>query len=120
MSWAIALTRLWVIIWDMCELCPLLAQADMTFCAAYVRFQLRHCGPARLQRRRSKNDLSGISLPKAATTGPRPGDGIRGSRRGRPYRAAARQSHLVVPVAQRHTVPAAAGPLHCAGPNRNG
>src|SRR5262249_35453074 len=28
--------------------------------------------------------------------------------------------HLVVPVAQRHTAPAAAGPLHCAGPNRNG
>src|SRR5262249_14606991 len=35
--------------------------------------QLRNCGPARSQRRRSKNDLGGISLPKAATTGPRPG-----------------------------------------------
>ena len=36
--------------------------------------------------RRSEHDLCGISVPKAAATGPRQRDGIRGSGRGRPHR----------------------------------
>src|SRR5262249_32851092 len=50
---------------------------------------------------RSEQDLCGISLSKAAAAGPRPRDGVCGGGRGRPHSAAARQSHLVVPLAQR-------------------
>src|SRR5438046_8635682 len=64
------------------------------------------------KRRRRPHDLCGISVPKAAAAGPRQRDGVRGGGRGRPHRAAARQSHLVVPLAQRVAAPAATRPLH--------
>src|SRR5215813_4057562 len=71
MSWAIGLTRLCVIIWDMCELCPLLAQADMAFCAAYVRFreQSRHAAWPTLDLRPTRIPpvLSSFSLAKSST-----------------------------------------------------
>src|SRR5215510_733208 len=63
---------------------------------------------------RSEQDLCGISVPKAAAAGPRPRDGVRRGGRGRPHRAAARQSHLVVPLAQRVAAPAAA---RCIAPD---
>ncbi|MFD0507678.1 haloalkane dehalogenase [Streptomyces chiangmaiensis] len=53
-----------------------------------------------------------MSISKAAAEGPRPRDGVRGGGRGRPHRAAARQSHLVVPLAQCVAASAVAGPLH--------
>src|SRR6476646_7213729 len=67
-----------------------------------------------------EQDLRGISVPKAAAAGPRPRDGIRGGGSGRSHRAAARQSHLVVPLAQRDAAPAATGPLHRPRPDRHG
>jgi len=59
------------------------------------------CGlkPEKGLRRRSEHDLCGISIPKAAAAGPRPPDGLRGGGRGRPHRASARESHLIVPLA---------------------
>src|SRR5258708_24530222 len=71
------------------------------------------------ERRRSQHDLCGISVPKAAAAGPGPGDGVRGGGRGRPHRAAARQSYLVVPLAQRVAAPAATRPLHRPRPDRH-
>src|SRR5262245_47037 len=68
----------------------------------------------------SEHDLCDISIPKAAAAGPRQRDGVRGGGRGRPHRAAARQSHLVVPLAQRVAAPAATRPLHRPGPDRHG
>src|SRR6516165_4758225 len=41
----------------------------------------------------SEQDLCGISVQKAAAAGPWPRDGVRGGGKGRPHRAAARQSH---------------------------
>src|SRR5678816_4290806 len=70
------------------------------------------------ERRKSQHDLCGISLPKAAAADPWQRDGVRGGGRGRPHRAAARQSHLVVPVAQRVAAPAATRPLHRPRPDR--
>src|SRR5262249_18186875 len=66
----------------------------------------------------SEHDLCSISVPKKAAAGPWPRDGIRGGGRGRPHRAAARQSHLVVPLAQRVAAPAPTRPLHAPRPNR--
>src|SRR5262249_26100516 len=60
----------------------------------------------------SEHDLCSISVPKKVAAGLWPRDGIRGGGRGRPHRAAARQSHLVVPLAQRVAAPAATRPLH--------
>src|SRR5580704_11857849 len=72
------------------------------------------------QERRTQHDLCGIPVPKAAAAGPRPRDGVRGGGDGRPHRAAARQSHLVVPLAQRVAVPAATRPLHRPRSDRYG
>src|SRR5215468_2760382 len=71
------------------------------------------------ERRRSQHDLCGISVQKAAAAGPRQGDGVRGGGRGRSHRAAARQSHLVVPLAQRVAALAATRPLHRPRPDRH-
>src|SRR6516162_3325881 len=70
--------------------------------------------------RRNEHDLCDISLPKATAAGPRQRDGVRGGRGGRLYRAAARQSHLVVSLAQRVTALAATRPLHRSRPDRHG
>src|SRR6266446_4119610 len=67
-----------------------------------------------------EHDLRGISVPKTAAAGPRPRDGVRGGGTGRPHRAVARQSHLVVPLAQRVAAPAATRPLHRPRPDRHG
>src|SRR5215469_14575106 len=75
---------------------------------------------ARLNERRNEHDLCGISVPKAAAAGPWQRDGVRGDGGGRPYRAAARQSHLVVSLAQRLAAPAATRPLHRSRPDRHG
>ena len=45
-----------------------------------------------------EHDPRSISVPKAAAAGPWPCNGVRGGRRGRLYRADARQRHLVVSV----------------------
>src|SRR5262245_28198367 len=68
----------------------------------------------------SEPDLCCFSVPKKAAAGPRQGDGVRGGGKGRPDRAAARQSHLVVPLAQRVAALAAARPLHRPRPDRHG
>src|SRR5262249_43643503 len=65
-----------------------------------------------------EQDLCGISVPKAAAAGSRPRDGVRRGGKGRPHRAAARQSPLVVPLAHRVTTSAATRPLHRPRPDR--
>src|SRR5262249_26210221 len=64
-----------------------------------------------------EHDLRGISVPKTAAAGPRPRDGVRRGGTGRPHRAVARQSHLIVPLAQRAALRAATRPLHRARPD---
>src|SRR5215470_9296305 len=66
------------------------------------------------ERKRRHRDLCDISVPKEAAAGPRQRDGVRGGGRGRPHRAAARQSYVVVSMAERVAAPAATGPLHRA------
>lgn len=74
---------------------------------------------------RSKRDLSSISVPKAAAAGPRwrdgvCGDGVCGGWTRRPHRAAARQSNLVISLAQRVAASATAWPLHRSRSDRYG
>src|SRR6516225_8664090 len=68
----------------------------------------------------NEHDLCSISIPKTAAAGPRPRDGVRGGGTGRPHRAVARQSHLILPLAQRVATPATTRPLHRPRPDRHG
>src|SRR6202020_1470934 len=67
----------------------------------------RQPGFPMLKGRRSEHDLCGISVSKAAPPDPRPRDGVCGGGTGRPHRAVARESHLVLPLAQCLAAPAA-------------
>src|SRR5215469_2938172 len=76
--------------------------------------------PCDISIRKDEHDLCDISVPKTAAESPRPRDGLRGGGTGRPHRAVARQSHLLVPLAQRVAAPAATRSLHRPRPNRHG
>src|SRR6516165_4416233 len=67
-----------------------------------------------------EHDLCDIPVPKTAVPSPRPRDGIRGGGTGRPHRTVARQSHLLVHLAQRVAAPAATRPLYRPRPDRHG
>src|SRR5215831_542950 len=70
--------------------------------------------------RRGKHDLCGFPVSKAAAASPRPRNGVCGGGRRRPHCTVARQSHLVVSLAQRVAALAVIRPLYCARPDRDG
>src|SRR5262249_34938818 len=83
----------------------------------------RHKQRTSVVHRRSKHDranLRGVSVPKKAEATLWPPDGLRGSGARRSYRPAARQSDIVVSLAQRDPALGGIGPLHCPGPDRYG
>src|SRR5262249_15049866 len=88
-----------------------------------VIHETRHKQWTSVVHRRSNHDkanLRGVSIPKKAEATLWPPDGVRGSGARRSYRPAARQSDVVVSLAQRDPTPGDTGPLHCPGPDRHG